>query len=87
MDGPQLPAAHAVALMAGLPVRVVTGVGYKTEKVLAELGAKFDLFEPFFTRKDQFTKTDSRQTDVVGKVVILSASLPPRTLAFERQLL
>ena len=51
MDGAQLPAAHAVALMAGLPVRVVTGVGYKTEKVLAELGAEVDLFEPMFILK------------------------------------
>ena len=37
--------------MAGLPVRVVTGVGYKTEKVLAELGAENDLFEPTFILK------------------------------------
>jgi hypothetical protein len=37
--------------MAGLPVRVVTGVGYKTEKVLAELGAENNLFEPMFILK------------------------------------
>ena len=35
-----LPAAHASALMAPLPVRVITGVGYKTEKLLAELGVR-----------------------------------------------
>lgn len=35
-----LPAAHALDVMAPLPVRVITGVGYKTGKNLDELGVR-----------------------------------------------
>ena len=35
-----LPAAFAADMVAALPVRVVGGVGYKTEKILAELGVR-----------------------------------------------
>jgi DNA polymerase iota len=35
-----LPATFAADLMAGLPVRVIGGVGYKTQRVLAELGVR-----------------------------------------------